>query len=177
LTLAYLDACGFAPSLPVCYSWTARGCRKRGPCENPPGRRVNALVALVRDGPQRSLTWACERGSFLAEQVLDFLTKLPRLPGQRVVVVWDNGSVHTRRIIKDARPYLTEQGIDLYFLPASSPELNAIERVFGMVKRHEMPARRYTSWESLEVAIDTAFANYETRLQQLKARPQPRPSA
>jgi putative transposase len=138
---------------------------------------VNALVALVRDGPQRSLTWACERGSFLAEQVLDFLTKLPRLPGQRVVVVWDNGSVHTRRIIKDARLYLTEQGIDLYFLPASSPELNAIERVFGVVKRHEMPARRYTSWETLEDAVDTAFTNYETRLQHRETTTQPRPPA
>jgi putative transposase len=94
-----------------------------------------------------------------------------------VVVVWDNGSVHTRRTINDARPYLTEQGIDLYFLPASSPELNAIERVFGMVKRHEMPARRYTSWETLEDAVDTAFTNYETRLQHRETTTQPRPPA
>jgi transposase len=85
--------------------------------------------------------------------------------------------VHTRRIIKDARPYLTEQGIDLYFLPPSSPELNAIERVFGMVKRHEMPARRYTSWETLEDAVDTAFTNYETRLQHRETTTQPRPPA
>ena len=175
--LAYLDECGFAPSLPVCYSWTAHGCRKRMPYENPQGRRVNALVALVRDGAQRALTWACERGSFLAEQVLDFLTKLPRSQGQRLVVVLDNGSVHTSRIVKDARPQLHEQGIDLYYLPPYCPELNAIERVFGVIKHHDMPARRYTSWEALETAIDTAFTNYETRLQQTETRLQPRPPA
>jgi putative transposase len=175
--LAFLDECGFAPSLPVCYSWTARGCRKRMPYENPQGRRVNALAALVRDGPQPSLTWACERGSFLAEQVLDFLTKIPRPQGQRLVVVLDNGSVHTSRIVKDALPHLKDQGIDIYYLPPYSPELNAIERVFGVVKHHEMPARRYTSWESLEDAIDTAFTNYETRLQHQETTLQPRPPA
>lgn len=175
--LAYLEEGGFAPSLPVCYSWTARGCRKRMPYENPQGRRVNALAALVRDGAQRALTWACERGSFLAEQVLDFLTKIPRPQGQRLVVVLDNGSVHTSRIVKDAQPRWQDAGIEVYFLPPYSPELNAIERVFGVVKHHEMPARRYTSWESLEDAIDTAFTNYETRLQHPETIPQPRPPA
>lgn len=146
--------------------------------ENPRGRRVNALVALVRDGPQQpALTWACERGSFLAEQVLDFLTKIPRPQGQRLVVVLDNGSVHTSRIVKEALPQLRERGIELYVLPPYSPELNAIKRVFGVLKHHEMPERRYTSWESLEEAIDTAFTNYETRLQQLKTQHQPRPPA
>jgi putative transposase len=175
--LAFVDECGFAPSQPVCYSWTAYGCRKRMPYENPQGRRVNALAALVADGPQRALTWTCERGAFLAEQVLDFLSKIPRAAHQRLVVVWDNGSVHTSRIVKDALPQLREQGIALYFLPPYSPELNAIERVFGAIKHHEMPERRYSSWESLEAAIDTAFTNYETRLQRQKTQPQPRPPA
>lgn len=147
------------------------------PYENPQGRRVNALAALVRDGPQPSLTWTAARGPFVAEQILAFLRKLPRPPQQRLVVVWDNGSVHTSRIIKNARANLHAEGIDLYYLPPYSPELNAIERVFGVVKHHDMPARRYTSWESLEDAIDTAFINYETRLQHTKTGLQPRPPA
>src|SRR5438876_158415 len=44
-TLAFLDACGFAPSQPVNYRWTRRGERKRLPYENPQGRRVNVLAA------------------------------------------------------------------------------------------------------------------------------------
>ena len=138
------------------------------PYENPQGRRVNAIAALVRDGPQPSLTWATERGAFLAEQVLDFLTTLPRPPGQRLVVVLDNGSVHTSRIVKDALLDLRTRGIELYYLPPYSPKLNAIEQAFGVIKHHEMPERRYPSWEALEAAIDTAFTNYETRLQHPK---------
>ena len=177
MTLAYLDECGFAPSQPVCYSWVAAGCRKRMPYENPQGRRVNAVAALIADGPQPSLTWATEHGSLLAEQILDFLGTIPRPAGERLVVVLDNGSTHTSRIVKDARPDLEARGIELYYLPPYSPKLNAIERAFGVIKHHEMPERRYTSWEALDAAIETAFTNYETQLQHPKTRHQPRPPA
>lgn len=138
---------------------------------------MNVIAALVRDGPQRSRTWATERGSFLAEQVLDFLTTLPRTADQRLVVVLDNGSVHTSRIVRDALPRLMQQGIELYYLPPYSPKLNAIEQAFGVIKQYEMPERRYTSWESLEAAIDIAFTNYEPRLQHPKTLSLPRPPA
>lgn len=147
------------------------------PYENPQGRRVNAVAALIADGPQPSLTWATERGSLLAEQILDFLGTIPRPAGEQLVVVLDNGSTHTSRIVKDALPQLRTRGIDLYYLPPYSPNLNAIERAFGVIKHHEMPERRYTTWESLEAAIDTAFTNYETHLQHPKALRQPRPPA
>jgi putative transposase len=52
MTPAYLDECGFSPSLPVSYSWTLRGERKLLPYENPQGRRVNAISVYLPFGSQ-----------------------------------------------------------------------------------------------------------------------------
>ncbi len=55
LRLVFLDECGFAPSQPVNYSWVRPGERKHIPYENPQGRRLNVLAALVPDGPYAAL--------------------------------------------------------------------------------------------------------------------------
>jgi transposase len=161
-----LDECGFAPSQPVSYSWTRRGERKRIPYENPQGRRVNVLAAYSPDGAQPALTWGKERGSLVAGQFTDFVQRLPRLPGKPLVVVLDNGSLHQNWVVQEALPALRAQRIYLYYLPPYSPELNEIEAVFGVIKRHELPERRYTTWEALETAIDKGFTHVEDRLLQ-----------
>ncbi len=146
------------------YSWTRPGERKRIPYENPQGRRVNVLAAYSPYGTQPALTWGLERGSLVSEQFVDFVQQLPRLPGKALVLVMDNGSMHKSWVVKEALPRLRQQRIYLYFLPPYSPKLNDIEAIFGVIKRNELPERRYTSWESLETAIDTGFTHVEERL-------------
>ncbi len=50
---------------------------------------------------------------------------------------------HAVRVIKLARRSLAAMGIDLYFLPPYSPELNLIESVFRQVKHQEIPQRSF----------------------------------
>jgi len=157
----------------VTYSWAPVGQRKRVPYENPQGRRVNVLAAYSPLGPKPALTWGLEHGgSLLSEQLLDFVQRLPRLAGKPLVVVLDNGSMHVSRIVQAARPDLRKDRIYLYYLPPYSPELNDIEAIFGVVKRDELPERRYTTDASLEAAICTGFTHVEDRLLQ-KCAPQP----
>lgn len=146
------------------YSWTRRGERKRIPYENPQGRRVNVLAAYSPFGSQPALTWGLERGSIVSAQFVDFVQRLPRLPGKPLVVVIDNGSLHVSRVVQEALALLREQRIYLYRLPPYSPKLNDIEAVFGVIKRHELPERRYTTWERLEDAICAGFTQVEERL-------------
>lgn len=164
MTLCYLDECGFAPSQPVSYSWSPRGIRTQVPYENPAGRRVNVLAAVVATGATPSLTWGRERGSLTAAQFLAFLDAIPRLADRPLVVVLDNGSIHVSGLVRAARAALRERSIFLYYLPPYSPELNRIEPVFKAIKHYDLPERRYTSWAALEQAIDDAFTRYETRL-------------
>jgi transposase len=92
------------------------------------------------------------------------------------VVVLDNASRHTSRIIRRARPELAAAGIDLYFLPPYAPELNEIEAVFRQVKYQEIPERSYTTREGLRAAVDTGFRTYGRGLKS-KSKKKPRRAA
>ena len=55
-------------------------------------------------------------------------------------------------------------GIELWCLPPYAPELNAIERVFGVVKHQAMSRRTYTTVPQLTYAFHTAFRHIRDRL-------------
>lgn len=159
----YLDECGFSPSQPVSYTWVRRHQRKRVPYENPEGRRVNALVALVKHGQTPALYWVAKPGSLRANHVIRFLHQLPPAPVPTVVVL-DNGSIHRSKETRAALPALRRRGMYLYFLPPYSPELNEIEPAFGVVKHRGLPERRYTTVPALLDAVHAAFTTYEEAL-------------
>jgi len=160
----YLDECGFSPSQPVSYSWTLAGQRKYISYENPQGRRINALAALVHTADAESLIWMTRPRTFRADDLVFFLNEALPCSTKLRVVVLDNASLHRNRVVRAARRALREQGIVLYYLPPYSPDLNAIEPYFGVVKHHEMPARTYRTLPELDDAIDHAFASVEARL-------------
>jgi putative transposase len=162
--LYYLDECGFAPTLPTGYSWTLPGRRKFVPYEAPQGRRVNALAAYRPfDRSPRLEVFTAER-TWDSYDLLGFLKALPWSKVPRVVVL-DNASIHTSKVIRRARHDLTASGIYLYFLPPYSPELNRIEPVFRQVKHQEIPQRSHTTRAGLRAAVELGFANYGRKLQ------------
>ena len=163
MTLAYLDEVGFSPSQPTCYTWTPRGQRTRIPYENPQGRRVNALAAWIPVGPERSLWWDAVPRTLRSEDLLAVLDGIPRGTVDLVVVL-DNASMHRSHVVQQALPALAERGIHVYYLPPYSPELNAIEPLFGVLKGTEMPERTYATIPALLDAINQGFARYEARL-------------
>lgn len=157
------------------YTWVRRRERKRIPYENPQGRRVNALAALVKAGAAPALYWVAKAGSLRADLLLRFLHQIPTASVPTVVVL-DNGSIHRSKEVRAAFPDLWAQGIYLYFLPPYSPELNEIEPAFRVIKHHDLTERRYTTVPALMDAVDTAFTTYEERLI-AKHRHQLRPAA
>jgi putative transposase len=175
LHLTYLDECGFSPSLPCGYSWTLAGQRKRVPYEYPQGRRVNALAAYE---PYAATPWlgrqAFER-TLTSDDLIAYLKSLPQTKEPRVVVL-DNASIHTSKVLKAARPGLAKLGIYLNYLPAYSPELNKIEGVFKQIKHHEIPKRSHTSKAELRQSVEQGFDSYGNKLR-AKRDKQLRPAA
>jgi len=147
----------------VTCSWVLKGQRKRIPSENPEGRRVNALAALPRTAAGTDLVWTTKPQAFVAEEVVQFPRELPPAAIPTVVVL-DNAGIHRGKVVRAARAELWTRGVYLYYLPPYSPELNAIEPVFRVIKHDELPERRYTSVLALTTAVDTGFANYRARL-------------
>ena len=144
------------------YTWVRRGERKRVPYENPRGRRVTALAALVKDGDTPALSWVVKSGSFTAEHLVRFLRELPAVPVPSVVVL-DNASIHRSTVVQAAAPGLRAAGIYLSYLPPYSPALNDIEPIFRPITHDERPERRYTTTSALITAVQGAFTNYENR--------------
>jgi transposase len=161
--LYYLDECGFAPSLPTGYSWCLPGQRKRVKHEYPQGRRVNALAALRPDGPEPWLGASAFERTLTGEDLLAYLRSLPAAGVPRVVVL-DNAGLHVSKLVKAQRRALARDGIYLYYLPAYSPELNAIEPVFKQVKHHEISRRSHTSKAELRASVERGFDSYRRKL-------------
>ena len=175
LRLCYLDECGFAPSLPISYSWCLPGQRKRVKYEYPQGRRVNVLAAYRPDGPDPWLGSQAFERTLNSDDLLDYLRSLPVSAVPRVVVL-DNASLHISKVVKAQRRALAQRGIYLYYLPTYSPELNRIEPVFRQVKYQEIPVRSYTSKAALRQAVEHGFDSYAGKLGR-KSGKQLRPAA
>ncbi len=133
------------------------------PYENPQGRRLNVLAATVQRADEAELRWLPVRRSLDAVDLIGCLEQLadPALP---TVVVVDNAAFHRARLVRDALPRLRELRVYLYYLyylPPYSPELNDIERLFRVIKHHELPERSYATFDALHEAVHAAFSRYE----------------
>ena len=145
------------------YTWVRKRQRKRVPYDNPEGRRVNALAALVKAGAAPALYWVAKPGSLRAEHLVAFLRELPPAPVPTIVVL-DNGSIHRSKEARAAIPDLWTRGIYLYYLPPYSPDLNDIEPLFRVIKHDGLPERRYTTVPALLDAVHAAFTASEEAL-------------
>lgn len=140
-----------------------RGERKRIRYENPQGRRYNTLVLYAPRGVQPAWDWIGKPRAFTAEDLIAFLLERPPCPVPLVIAL-DNASLHRSQAVRAALPRLWARGSYLYFLPAYSPELNAIERRFRVLKHGDLSDRVYTPFTALEAAVDAAYTRYERTL-------------
>jgi transposase InsO family protein len=133
------------------------------PYENPQGRRWNTLGLYAPTGVQPAWDWSGKPRAFIAEDLVEFLLERPPCPVPLVIVL-DNASLHRSQAVRAALPRLWARRIYFLFLPAYSPELNAIERCFRGIKHDDLPARVDTPLAALEAAVDDAYTRYETTL-------------
>ena len=178
--LYYLDECGFAPTAPTGYTWARIGSRAVVPREDKKDRRVNVLGALAW-GPEADLLWEQRTGKIDAAVLLEFVcTRLGGLPGgaaglggppvgwhrpRPCTVVLDNASAHVAGAFKGRRQELAALGIDLFYLPPRSPQLNPIERVWRSAKYEDYPQRSHTSTDAIATAVDQALTKQRNRIQ------------
>jgi putative transposase len=84
---------------------------------------------------------------------LDALAEEAENAAEEVVVVLDNASFHTAKVVSERREGWEAKGLRLYFLPAYSPHLNLIEGVWRRLKGFLMPRRFYDSVSELKRAV------------------------
>ena len=77
-------------------------------------------------------------------------------PGAPVVLVLDNGPIHTSKLTTQA--LAARPGLIVEWLPKYAPELNDIERAWRDLKRHYLAHRTFAEADNLEATIHRSVA-------------------
>jgi transposase len=114
------------------------------------------LAASVEAAGATELRWLPARRHLDAVDLVGCLEQLadPALP---TVVVLDNAGFDRAQLVREALPRLPERRGYLYYLPPYSPELNDTERLFRVIKHHELPERSYATFDALHAAVHQTF--------------------
>lgn len=96
------------------------------------------------------------------EAFTGFLSMLRENVGQPLTVILDNASIHKKKSERYILKHLESIGLKLYFLPAYSPELNRIERLWHKMKYTWMAPKCRNNRE-MEADIDDMLTNFDTK--------------
>jgi hypothetical protein len=155
--LKYLDESGFSLWAQVYYTWAKKGEQKRIEQTKKKGKRLNICafweinksfeygLALKNFNSQsyiKLMDWQ-------AEQAQDRLIK----SGIITVIVQDQGSIHTSKIVKERQDYWSSKGLYLFSLPSYCSEMNRIENEWQRIKEDELAGRMFSDEYELAIAV------------------------
>ncbi|GGT84940.1 transposase [Streptomyces violascens] len=185
--LIFLDESGFAPAMPTGYTWSRVGQRAVVPKGDTRNRRVDVLGAKIV-GSEPDLVWQRTNGKVDAGMLLEFVcVRLAGLGGGAAVldlaadglgidvipvrerrrpctIVLDNASAHVAKAFKGRRRQLAKIGVELFYLPPYSPELDDIELVWRQARYQDYPQRTQTSSDAIGEAVDRTVLRQRDRI-------------
>ncbi len=116
------------------------------------GKGLNCFGLLSRTN---KLMFSTTTQNITSSFVFEYLERLSFMLKKPTVIVLDNASVHTAKIIQQQRKVWEERGLTLFYLPPHSPQLNLIEILWKMLKYY---------WLSPEDYVEEQLLFYQTNL-------------
>jgi transposase len=145
IDLLYLDQSGFGRNPYIPYAWQDIGITIGIPCRK--GKRINVmgLYSLMQGTLRADIT----DKSITSAKVVDFLDEFSKTVTKFTVVVLDNASIHTAKVVSEKLKEWEDRNLYLYYLPTYSPELNIIEILWRKIKYEWLPLSAFESFNSL----------------------------
>jgi transposase len=127
--LLFVDECGVHTSLAPIYGYAPRGERLHLPVPRNRGKNTTLLSSMTTGGMGPSLA---VEGATTARVFETYVEKVlvPSLRAGQIVVMDNLGAHRPKRI----RQLIEQQGCELLYLPAYSPDYNPIEEAFAKIK-------------------------------------------
>lgn len=148
--VVYFDEAGLSLKGVVPYGWQPVGERMEIPVTGAHGSTIQVLGLQHQDG---SVTSYLHKGRVNSETVIAVLDDYSSQIDRPTVVVLDNASVHTSGAFCAATERWAERGLQVYYLPPYSPELNAIEHFWKKLKYQLLPVG---AWECFTTLLGNA---------------------
>ncbi len=152
VTVAYFDEATFSLTGVVPYGWQKIGERQ---VIDLSGARNSVHVLAIED-PGQVVSYI-HKGSISGATVSEVLDDYASRISQTTALVLDNASPHTCKLIQEKKGEWEEKGLILFPLPAYSPELNNIERLWKDVKYTQLPIKAWESMKSLIAGLTNVF--------------------
>jgi transposase len=158
IDLRYFDESGFCLIPYVPYAWQESG--DTIAIESKQSKRLNVLGFMNKRNELDAYTFECTIDSEVVIRCIDeFCTNLQG----PTVLVMDNASIHTSAIFQDQLPKWEQQGLDIFYLPAYSPELNLIEILWRFMKYEWIEFWAYTSWNHLVTYVEEVIKTFGSK--------------
>ena len=152
--VCFVDAAHFVHGPFLGYLWCFVRLLMRGPSGR---KRFNVLGAI--DAVTHELTTVCNDTVINAEVVCELLRALAeRYVGLPLTLVLDNARYQRCAVVQKLAKELR---IELLFLPAYSPNLNLIERLWKFVKKECLSCRYYEDFTQFKAAITECLDGVE----------------
>src|SRR6266403_2818645 len=155
LDLYYFDDSGFCftPYLP--YAWQEKG--ETITLDSGPSKRLNVLGFLSKNNELQAYS---RLGSVNSDVVVRCINDFCKDLDKKTVLVMDNSPIHTRGTFQDNIPLWKEKGLDIFYLPKYSPELNCIEILWRFIKYEWIELDAYKSWTHLVNYVENVLQNF-----------------
>lgn len=143
-----------------CRMWVPPEVRDPVSMHHPTRKQVGYFGAVrLSDG---RFHYQRESERFNAQTCWTFLRSLRRIcrnSKRRIVVILDNAKFHHARLHKQWRGKMASE-FELSFLPAYSPELNPIERVWKLTRRYCLHNRYFPLLSDMIEDVEAQFSNW-----------------
>ena len=120
------------------------------------GKGINCFGLLSRT---LQFHYRLSQTNMTANDILSFIEELSLTISKYTVLVLDNASVHTAKIIQKRLKTWQQRGLFIFYLPPYSPHLNIIERLWKEVKQGWLRPCDYFDFDSLRYGVNRVFAN------------------
>jgi transposase len=159
----FVDAAHFVLGAFLSYLWSFVRVFVRTPCGR---QRFNVLGAL--NAITKKIITVTNDSYITSIQVCELLRKLAVSTTLPITLVLDNARYQRCHLVMDLAK---ELGIELLFLPAYSPNLNLIERLWKLVKKECLNSRYYENFplfrNAIQAFLDTMNDTHQKKLASL----------
>lgn len=158
IEIRYVDETGFCLMPYIPYAWQERNQKIEVPSQK--SKRLNVLGFLTRHNQLEVYTFQCSINSDVVIACIDkFCEKITK----KTVLIMDNSSIHQNNDFWNKEEEWSKKGLDIFFLPTYSPQLNIIEILWRFIKYQWLEINAYESYSALVKAVEDILINFGTK--------------